>query len=78
MVTIQGERFVPIPFRELIDPKTGRFSVRHVDVECGSVTNARRLHGSTHPGGLEDPERVRALARAGALDEATLLKRFAV
>jgi hypothetical protein len=26
--------------------------------------------------GLEDPAQVRALARAGALDEATLLKRF--
>jgi hypothetical protein len=25
---------------------------------------------------LEDPEQVRALARAGALDEGTLLKRF--
>jgi hypothetical protein len=25
---------------------------------------------------LEDPEQVRALARAGALDEAMLLKRF--
>src|SRR5207245_1582849 len=32
MATIQGEAFVPVPFRDLIDSRTGRFRVRHVDV----------------------------------------------
>ena len=77
MVTIQGETFVPIPFRDLIDPKTGRFRVRHVDVKSEAYRMlAAYMVRLTHAD-LEDPERVRALARAGALDEAALLKRFA-
>ena len=77
MVTIQGETFVPIPFRDLIDPKTGRFRVRHVDVESEAYRMLAAYMVRLTRADLEDPERVRALARAGALDEATLLKRFA-
>jgi len=32
MVTIQGGRLVPIPFAEIIDPRTKRVRVRYVDV----------------------------------------------
>jgi 6-phosphofructokinase 1 len=32
MVTIQGGRLVPVPFRDLLDPKTGRVRLRYADV----------------------------------------------
>jgi len=76
MVTMQGDTFVPVPFRDLIDAKTGRFRVRHVDVESAAYQMlAAYMIRLTHAD-LEDPEQVSALARAGALDETTLLKRF--
>jgi 6-phosphofructokinase 1 len=37
MVTMQGDTFVPVPFRELIDATTGRFRVRHVDVKSAAT-----------------------------------------
>ena len=76
MVTMQGDTFVPVPFRDLIDAKTGRLRVRHVDVESAAYQMlAAYMIRLTHAD-LEDPEQVSALARAGALDETTLLKRF--
>jgi len=76
MVTMQGDTFVPVPFRDLIDAKTGRFRVRHVDVESAAYQMlAAYMIRLTHAD-LEDPDQVSALARAGALDETTLLKRF--
>jgi 6-phosphofructokinase 1 len=78
MVTIQGETFVPVPFRDLIDPKTGRFRVRHVAVESEAYRMLAAYMVRLTRADLEDPDRVRALARAGALDEAALLKRFGV
>src|SRR4029453_19155019 len=32
MVTIQGGRLVPVPFRELLDPRTGRGRLRYAAV----------------------------------------------
>jgi 6-phosphofructokinase 1 len=77
MATIQGETFVPVPFRDLIDARTGRFRVRHVNVASeGSQMLAAYMIRLTRAD-LENPEQVRALARAGALDEAALVTRFA-
>ncbi len=42
MVSIQGGRFVPVPFKELIDPKTGRARVRLVDIRSDRYAIARR------------------------------------
>ena len=33
MVTIQAGRLVPVPFDQMLDPRTGRIRVRYVDVE---------------------------------------------
>jgi len=76
MVTMQGDTFVPVPFRDLIDAKTGRFRVRHVDVESAAYQMLAAYMIRLTRADLEDPEQVSALGRAGALDEATLLKRF--
>ena len=42
MISMQGGRFVPIPFTEMIDPKTGRTRVRLVDVHSARAAIARR------------------------------------
>jgi len=42
MISMQGGRFVPIPFTEMIDPATGRTRVRLVDVHSARAAIARR------------------------------------
>ena len=76
MVTMQGDTFVPIPFGDLIDARTGRFRVRHVDVASESYQMLAAYMIRLTRADLANPEQVRALARAGALDEATVVKRF--
>src|SRR4029453_10116390 len=76
MVTMQGDTFVPVPFRELIDAKNGRFRVRHVDVKSAAYQMLAAYMIRLTRADLDDPEQVKALAQAGALDEGTLLKRF--
>ncbi len=41
LVSMQGGRFVPVPFKELVDPTTGRTAVRMVDINCTSYRIAR-------------------------------------
>jgi 6-phosphofructokinase len=77
MATIQGEAFVPIPFQDVIDARTGRFRVRHVDVASEAYQMLAAYMIRLTRADLESPEQVRALARAGALDEAALVTRFA-
>jgi 6-phosphofructokinase 1 len=42
MISMQGGNFVPIPFSEMIDPKTGRTRVRLVDLASTRYAIARR------------------------------------
>ncbi len=42
MISMQGGQFVPIPFRDLLDPVTGRAKVRLVDVTSTRYAIARR------------------------------------
>ena len=42
MVSIQQGRFTPIPFKQMLDPATGRAKVRMVDIESESYLIARR------------------------------------
>jgi 6-phosphofructokinase len=42
MVSLQGGRFVPVPFESLIDPVTGRAKVRLVDIHNERYAIARR------------------------------------
>jgi 6-phosphofructokinase len=76
MVTIQAERFVPVPFRDLVDPDTGRFRVRYVDVTSEAYRMLVAYMIRLTRADLEDPEQVRVLARAGALSETEFIKRF--
>jgi 6-phosphofructokinase 1 len=51
MVTMQGDTFVPVPFRELIDAKTGTIPRASRRREVGRLPDARRLHDPTHARG---------------------------
>lgn len=42
MVSLQGGQFVPIPFSQMLDPKTGKTRVRMVDVNSTRYAIARR------------------------------------
>jgi len=42
VISMQGGQFVPIPFREMLDPETGRARVRLVDIHSTRYAIARR------------------------------------
>jgi 6-phosphofructokinase 1 len=42
MVSIQDGRFTPIPFKEMVDPVSGRAKVRMVDITSQSYQIARQ------------------------------------
>ncbi len=63
MVSIQGGQFVPIPFRDMIDPTTGRARVRLVDVHSSRYAIARRYMIRLSKSDFADPSEVGSLAR---------------
>ncbi len=76
MVTIQGGKLIPVPFREMIDAETGRVRVRYVDVKSESYQTLFAYMIRLKPEDFESPAELRALARAGNLGEAELVTRF--
>jgi 6-phosphofructokinase 1 len=42
MISVQGGHFVPIPFRDMLDPATGRARIRLVDINSERYAIARR------------------------------------
>jgi 6-phosphofructokinase 1 len=78
LVTRQGDgRIVPIPFDELMDPKTGKTKVRYVDVATDSFKSARALQNRVEAADLADPKMLAALAKAANLPEADVRTRYA-
>lgn len=76
MVTIQGGRLIPIPFREMLDPGTSRIRVRYVDINSESYQTLYAYMIRLKPEDFENSETLRALARAGTLSEAEFARRF--
>lgn len=76
MVTIQGGKMVPIPFREMLDHRTGKIRVRCVDIDSESYQTLRAYMIRLEPQDLETPEQRKALAHAGGLDQAQFVDRF--
>jgi len=66
MVSMQEGRFVPIPFRTMLDPKTGRTKTRLVDVDATRYHIARRYMVRLRKTDFEDAhELARYAATAG-------------
>jgi 6-phosphofructokinase len=76
MVTIQGGRLTPIPFRDMLDPRTGRIRVRLVDIKSDSYQTHRGYMIRLEPEDFESPGRIEALARAGNLAQEEFVGRF--
>jgi 6-phosphofructokinase 1 len=76
MATIQGGRLVPIPFREMISPETGKVRVRYVDIRSPAYQTAAAYMIRLKPEDFERPDQLRTLARAGHLSEADFVRRF--
>jgi ATP-dependent phosphofructokinase / diphosphate-dependent phosphofructokinase len=69
MVSLQGGHFVPLPFSQLLDPKTGRARVRLVDIHSTRYAIARRYMIRLRRDDFDDPHE---LARFAATAHLTL------
>ena len=67
LVCLENGHLRVIPYKELLDPATGRAYVRHVDVTSESYTVAREYMIRTDPEDLEDPAMLGKLAEAGRM-----------
>jgi 6-phosphofructokinase len=67
MISIQGGRFVPIPFDTMIDPETGRTRVRSVDVSSTRYAIARRYMIRLKREDFADPHDLAKLATTAHL-----------
>jgi 6-phosphofructokinase 1 len=76
MVSIQGGRFVPVPFHELIDPRTGRARVRLVDVHSDRYAIARRYMIRLRRDDFEDPELLGKMAAIIKMSPQELRRQF--
>jgi 6-phosphofructokinase 1 len=76
MVTIQGNKLIPVPFKEMLDTETGRVRVRYVDVRSEAYQTLDAYMIRLKPEDFQSPTEIRALARAGNLGEAEFARRF--
>jgi 6-phosphofructokinase 1 len=77
LITRQEARIVPIPFAEIIDPKTNKSRVRGVDVTSDSYRSALALQERITADDLENPEVLAALAAAARLTPDEAKQRYA-
>jgi len=67
MISTQGGNFVPVPFRELLDPQTGRAKVRLVDIRSTRYAIARRYMIRLRRDDFEDPHELAKFAATAGL-----------
>jgi 6-phosphofructokinase 1 len=67
MVSMQSGRFVPIPFAEMLDPKTGRTKCRHVNVDSTTYHIARRYMIRLRKDDFQDPHELAKFASTAGL-----------
>jgi 6-phosphofructokinase 1 len=77
MVSIQDGRFSPIPFKQMLDPITGRAKVRMVDTESQSFHIARQYMIRLDEEDFKDPDRLARHATLVHLSPEAFKKRFA-
>ena len=77
LITRQQGAIVPIPFAEIVDPRTGRARVRQVDVTTDSYRSAVALQDRVTAEDLADPATAQAIAGAAGLSVDEARKRYA-
>jgi 6-phosphofructokinase 1 len=76
MVSMQGGRFVPIPFRELIDPETGRARLRLVNVQSDRYAIARRYMIRLRRDDFDDPPMLAKIAKTAGMTVEEFRRQF--
>ncbi|MCH8032349.1 MAG: 6-phosphofructokinase [Bacteroidetes bacterium] len=76
MISIQGGRFVPLYFKDILDPKTNRTKVRMVDPSSESFYIARRYMLRLNQADFDDPHELAKLAATAGLSIDEFEKRF--
>ncbi len=76
MVSMQGGHFVPIPFAQLIDPKTGRTRVRLVDIRSTRYAIARRYMIRLRRDDFDDPHELAKFASTCGLSVEEFRRQF--
>ena len=77
MITRQGGTIVPVPFEEIMDPKTGRTRVRLVDTSTDSHKSAQALQVRLEREDLASGAPLDALAKATKLAPQEVAARYA-
>ena len=77
LITRQDARIRPVPFAEIVDPKTGKARVRGVDVASDSYRNALALQERVFAEDLADAKRLAAIAAAAKLAPEAARQRYA-
>ena len=62
MVTLQAGELVPVPFEDMVDPKTNRTRIRQVNMESYTYSVARAYMIRLERGDFESPTMLGALA----------------
>ncbi len=62
MISMQGGHFVPVPFNEMLDAKTGRAKIRLVDIRSARYAIARRYMIRLRRDDFEDPHELAKFA----------------
>ena len=76
VISIVGGRLQPLPFDDMINPKTGRMLPRKVDIRGESYEVARNYMIRLEPRDLDDPVLLSAMASAAKMTEAAFRERF--
>ena len=76
MVSMQAGRFVPIPFKNMLDPKTGRAKTRLVDVDSTRYHIARRYMIRLRKDDFQDPHDLAKLAATAGLSNEEFTREF--
>jgi 6-phosphofructokinase 1 len=63
MVSVIEGRFTPLPFKDMLDPATGRTRVRMVDIESESYKIARAYMARLQPEDFGNPEKISQYAK---------------
>jgi 6-phosphofructokinase 1 len=76
IVSMQGGRFVPIPFAEMIDPATGRARTRRVDIASIRYAIARRYMIRLRRDDFDDPYELAKCAASAGLTSGAFRREF--
>jgi 6-phosphofructokinase len=76
LITRQAAKIVPVPFEQIIDPKTKKSRVRGVDTSSGSYRNALALQERITAADLADAQTLAAIAKAAKLSPEQARERY--